>query len=146
MLSLLLIALSANETSDVLFKDRTADFNLQIAGDGACWVDINNDGWVDLCANGVWRNEKGKGFTKIADIAQAVAADFDNDGFADLFSWSQRKLFHNEQGKGFTEFTLPELPMSVSRGACWGDFNGDGFVDLYVGGYESWDPPITYPA
>jgi len=26
-----------------------------------------------------------------------------------------------------------------------GDFNGDGFVDLYIGGYEDWDAGITYP-
>jgi hypothetical protein len=75
-----------------------------------------------------------------------VAADFDNDGFLDLFSWSQLKLFHNDGGKGFTAWALPELPKTVSRGACWGDFNGDGFVDLYVGGYEDWNADITYPS
>ena len=26
-----------------------------------------------------------------------------------------------------------------------GDFNGDGFVDLYVGGYEDWGKGITWP-
>src|SRR5262249_10562614 len=34
----------------------------------------------------------------------------------------------------------------VSRGACWGDFNGDGFVDLYLGGFEDWEADITYPS
>ncbi len=129
------------------FKDRTADFGLQIAGDGACWVDVDNDGWSDLCAGGnVWKNEKGKGFTKLASLGACVAADFDNDGFTDFFSWSQMKLFRNEKGQAFTPFALPELPATISRGACWGDFNGDGFVDIYIGGYEDWEKQITYPS
>jgi hypothetical protein len=48
-------------------------------------------------------------------------------------------------GKSFKEFSLPKLPPCVSRGACWGDFNGDGFVDLFIGGYENWGKGITYP-
>jgi ASPIC and UnbV./FG-GAP repeat. len=130
-----------------LFEDRTAALGLTLGTADACWVDVDNDGWPDLCAGGaVWRNEKGKRFTRLAEIGGAVtAADFDNDGFVDLFSATQRKLYRNERGKGFSEFPLPELPKSVSRAACWGDFNGDGFVDLYVGGYEDWNAGITYP-
>jgi hypothetical protein len=41
---------------------------------------------------------------------------------------------------------MPALPKCVSRGASWGDLNGDGFVDLYVGGFEDWDAGITYPS
>lgn len=129
------------------FTDRTAEMGLSIGADQACWVDVDNDGWVDLCASGtLWKNDKGKSFTKMFDPGLVVAADFDNDGYPDLFSWSQMKLFHNDAGKGFTEVKLPEMAPTVSRGACWGDFDGDGFVDLYVGGYEDWDKNITYPS
>ncbi|MFN0198959.1 MAG: CRTAC1 family protein, partial [Planctomycetaceae bacterium] len=76
---------------------------------------------------------------------EVVAADFDNDGFVDLFSWSTVQLFRNHEGTKFDTVPLPEHPKCVSRGACWGDFNGDGFVDLYIGGYEDWDAGITYP-
>ena len=94
----------------------------------------------------VWLNEAGRKFTKLKDgIGCAVAADFDNDGFVDLFSWSSLSLYKNNAGRGFTAVELPALPKCVSRGACWGDFNGDGFVDLYVGGFEDWDADITYP-
>jgi hypothetical protein len=40
---------------------------------------------------------------------------------------------------------MPDHPATSSRGACWGDFNNDGFVDLYIGGFEDWDRQITYP-
>jgi enediyne biosynthesis protein E4 len=137
----------ATPASTVSFKDGTAELGLALSGDGACWADFNNDGWVDLCAGGVvWRNNGGKSFTRMAETGAAVAADFDNDGFVDLFSWSRLKLYRNLGGTNFVEFKLPALPACVSRGACWGDFNGDGFVDLYIGGYEDWDKNITYPS
>ena len=131
---------------ELVFQDRTAERSLEMGGGPACWADFDNDGWTDLCTSGaVWKNNAGKSFTKIADAGAAVAADFDNDGFIDLFSRSPLRLYRNNAGQGFTEVPLPELPPCVSLGACWGDFNGDSFVDLYVGGYEDWNAGITYP-
>ncbi len=131
-----------------LFRDVAPDLKLALANDEACFVDVDQDGWTDLIAGGiVWHNDQGKSFTKLADgIGAVVAADYDNDGFPDLFSWSQMKIYHNEGGKKFTEVPLPILPPMNSRGACWGDFDNDGFVDLYVGGFEDWDKQITYPS
>lgn len=130
-----------------VFADRTAELGLDLVNSAACWADLDNDGWPELCAGGVvWKNEVGRRFTKIGDnLGSVVAADFDNDGYVDLFSWSSLRLYRNEEGVRFTPAPLPELPPCVSRGACWGDFNNDGFVDLYVGGYEDWDRDITYP-
>ncbi|MCY2938670.1 MAG: CRTAC1 family protein [Planctomycetota bacterium] len=130
------------------FKSRSSESGLKIANSQACWVDVDNDGWADLCAGGeVWRNNAGKNFSRLAEgLGEVVAADFDNDGFVDLFSWSALRLYRNIAGKRFEPVTLPKLPRCVSRGACWGDFNGDGFADLYVGGYEDWDAGITFPS
>jgi hypothetical protein len=121
------------------FRDRTAELGLKLAESHACWADVDNDGWSDLCAGGtVWRNEKGQKFSKLAEgVGEVVAADFDNDGFVDLFSFSALRVFRNKEGKAFEGVEMPELPRTQSLGACWGDFNGDGFADLYVGGYES---------
>ncbi len=141
--------LSAGAAADgVVFQDQTAELGLQgMANAAACWVDVDNDGCPDLCeAGGIWKNNWGLGFTKLAPgLGCVVAADFDNDGWVDLFSWYSLKVYRNEGGKAFTEVALPELPKCASRGACWGDFDSDGWVDLYVGGYEDWNAGITYP-
>src|SRR5262245_10572191 len=81
-------ALAGRAPAETVFQDRSAELGLQLATDSACWADFNGDGWVDLCASGgVWRNDSGTGFTRIADVGPSVAADFDNDGYVDLFSW-----------------------------------------------------------
>lgn len=143
----LLIVSAAMAQEAVCFRDRTADLCPGLANSAACWVDLDGDGYVDMCTGGVaWRNDAGQGFTKLAEgFGHVVAADFDNDGFPDLFSWSQLKLYRNAAGRGFEPVALPELPPCVSRGACWGDFDNDGFVDLYIGGYEDWNKGLTYP-
>jgi len=130
------------------FLDVTAAYGLGPTNDNACWIDLNNGGWTDLVAGGtVWINEKGKKFVRLQDgVGSCVAGDFDNDGYADLFSYSQQKLYRNVHGQKFEPFSLPSLPATSSRGACWGDFNNDGFIDLYVGGFEDWDRQITYPS
>jgi hypothetical protein len=55
-------------------------------------------------------------------------------------------LFRNVDGKEFKDAGAmpPKSPIEVSQGATWGDFNGDGHLDLYVGGYEVW-PAKEYP-
>lgn len=136
---------SANLAS-LRFRDVT---DAQIPGlenTNACWADVNGDGWPDLCANELWINHPQVGFRRSEQaFGSVVAADCDNDGDVDLFSMSQQRLWINQGASQFTEATLPALPRSVSRGAAWGDFNHDGFVDLYVGGYEDWDAGLTFP-
>ncbi|GIS59624.1 MAG: hypothetical protein CM1200mP2_18490 [Planctomycetaceae bacterium] len=75
---------------------------------------------------------EGQDIQAVAGVPTSVAADFDNDGLVDLFSWSARKLYHNDGEMKFTAVKLPELPRRVP-GACWGDFNGDGLSNLHRG-------------
>lgn len=144
---------TASKTSDATtagiansYKDIAPTLGLKLANDQACFVDIDNDHFTDIICGGViWRNERGKTFTNVGSASNVVAADFDNDGNVDLFSWSQRRLMRNAGNGKFVDVPLPALPDSVSRGACWTDFNNDSFVDLVIGGYEDWDRGITYP-
>src|SRR5262249_13377340 len=68
----------------------------------------------------------------------AVWADYDNDGWLDLFVGGERtpsRLYRN-RGDGTFEEVGAKAGVVRKRvfckGANWGDFNGDGYPDLYV--------------
>ncbi|MFK8037461.1 MAG: FG-GAP-like repeat-containing protein [Crocinitomicaceae bacterium] len=70
--------------------------------------------------------------------------DYDNDGFDDLFVPSKslnetNTLYHNNQDGTFTEVTsgpiVTDLGASVS--GTWGDYDNDGFLDLFVANNEN---------
>lgn len=128
------------------FIDGTEAAGLPGGGSAACWYDLNNDGLPELIAGGtIWKNDGDGTFTQwAAGFGNVVAADFDNDSDGDLFSWSDQKLFRNDDST-FVPVQLPELPRTACQSACWADLNNDGFVDLYVVGYEDWDAGLTFP-
>jgi hypothetical protein len=117
------------------------------SGDGtAAFVDFDGDGWVDLYAGGaLFRNEEGTRFVKVANDSavpaggSAIWGDFDNDGLPDLFNFSGTGSLHKNLGDGsFRDWPFPDLVTVNSRGAVGADLDNDGWLDLYVGGYEIW--------
>jgi cytochrome c peroxidase len=124
---------------------------------GQAWGDYDNDGWVDLYVtdpagpNTLYRNH-GDGTFTVAALAEQVAlpqaysqgaifADYDNDGWKDLFvaNWGQNTLFRNDQGRAFTDVTAAAGlagDSANSKTASWGDFDGDGWLDLYVANWS----------
>jgi len=122
------------------FTDVTAEVGLE-GGSKASWADYDDDGWVDVSIGTLFHNESGKRFVRAGEYG-GIWGDCDNDGDLDLLGTGVR--LNNGDGT-FSDRIGLSLPMEVSRSACCGDLDGDGFLDLYVGGYEIWAQVAAYP-
>jgi len=80
------------------------------------------------------------GLRKVGMVTSALWTDVDGDGWPDLLltlEWGNVKYFHNNQGKGFEDWT--EKAGFAAAGTGWwtsiaaADFNGDGRPDYVVG-------------
>jgi enediyne biosynthesis protein E4 len=111
--------------------------------------------------NHLYRNNGNGTFTDVTDRAgvaanlygmAAIAADFDNDGFVDLFVTSYgRAILYRNKGDGTFEDVSAKAGIAVdgwSISSTWLDFDRDGCVDLFVGRYVQFDPKYRafYPA
>ncbi len=114
-------------------------------GIGQAWGDWDNDGWVDLFLAGgqspsmLYRNDGDGTFSvprQAADVALADAwtggavwADYDNDGWRDLYvlTHGANVLFRNEGGARFRDVTAAAGVGDAGKGAtaAWGDYDGD---------------------
>ena len=80
-----------------------------------------------------------------------AAADFDNDGYEDVFihqvydlDYAKALLFHNEGGKSFRDVAEQEgISLIDSYCGAWADIDGDGWVDLIAGGRPAKGQPGT---
>jgi enediyne biosynthesis protein E4 len=140
--------------SDAVFTQTLGDWR------SVNWIDYNNDGWLDLfisqgprggANNKLYKNNKNGTFTAIAndpivsDNAPSDGAtwgDMDNDGDIDCFvvNWyGISNLFYLNNGNGsFTQTTTGNFVTDggYSETASWGDYDNDGFLDLYVANSE----------
>src|SRR5690606_38902956 len=90
------------------------------------------------------------GVPHLSAAAGVCAADYDDDGDLDLFlsCWLQPDcLLRNDGGFRFTDVTaaMGLGDDGAGQGACWGDYNNDGWLDLYVcnrTGSNFPDPPF----
>lgn len=76
-----------------------------------------------------------------------AAADYDNDGFQDLFiAHANRNALYRNNGQGaFSDVTAEsgleaKPPDLLSVGAAWFDYDNDGLLDLVVANYTTWRP------
>ncbi|HBY61400.1 MAG TPA: CRTAC1 family protein [Solibacterales bacterium] len=106
--------------------------------------------------NRLYRNKDGATFEDITDRAgvrgegysmAAATADFDNDGFADLFvaGVNRNILYRNKGGCVFEDVTekaglAAPAPQPWAVAAAWFDYNLDGRLDLFLVHYTKWDP------
>ncbi len=144
----------------------------QVASMGASVsiVDYDRDGWPDIYVtnsregskNALYHNLHDGTFKDVAEemgIADvnkpgtgvsmsAVWGDYDNDGYEDLLliKWGRPELYHNDGGHGFTRVTeQASLPPWVNANtALWFDYDGDGRLDFFIGGYYSEDVDLWH--
>lgn len=123
-------------------------------GTGAAWLDYNNDGHLDayitmrLSPNRLYHNNGDGTFTDRAealgltdaagDGAGVAVGDFNNDGWEDLYLANGKgdRLLQNMSGTHFADITaragFDTTDESRGTSAAWGDYDQDGWLDLYV--------------
>jgi hypothetical protein len=137
-------------------------------GPGCAFIDYDNDGYPDiLLVNGedwpahphagpttpkLYHNNHDGTFTDVTRKAGlavpmfglgVAVADYDNDGFDDIFitALGQSHLFHNNGNGTFTDVTKSAGmwgPNEFSTSAAWVDYDRDGKLDLVVANYVQW--------
>ena len=144
----------------LMTMDEFANIHLiKMNGSGAAWIDYDQDGDWDLylvncqgdasVTNVLYENIGNGKFIKVnrsgaEDDGEGMAvssADYNNDGFPDLFitNYGNFKLYKNNKNKTFSDVTQEafygEIKDKWYGGSSWGDYDNDGDLDLYVTGY-----------
>ncbi|HZV70335.1 MAG TPA: CRTAC1 family protein [Saprospiraceae bacterium] len=155
---------------DGSFEDMTVQAKLKgvTGGLNLRHADYNNDGYADvLILRGAWLRDQGRipnsllrnnGDGTFTDVTigagmyskrptqNAVWADFDRDGWLDLFIGNESipeagtafnfpsELYHNQRDGTFKEISK-EAGLNINsfvKGSTGGDINNDGLEDLYI--------------
>jgi hypothetical protein len=147
---------------DGTFEDRSKEAGVteQLGGLVCYQTDYNNDGRLNvLIPRGAWlpcairpsllRNDGGGKFTDVTkevgmlepvNSNTACWADYDNDGWLDVFVGCERQpnlLYHNRGDGTFEEASTraglrEDSQLQFCKGTTWVDFDNDDFPDLFL--------------
>jgi len=146
--------------------DNSKRFIVETTGSGAAFFDYDNDGLPDIFLvsgdgglSRLYHNDGNGHFTDVTakmglGAAQGwgqgvCAADYDNDGYTDLFVtyWGQNHLYRNIRGTRFEDVTeragLRQDRVRYNTGCAFLDYDNDGHADLFVANYLKFDPATT---
>ncbi len=149
------------------FKEMAAAAGVAGEGDsnGACWIDFNNDGWLDLHVingnhqpNQLYQNLGGESFRDVAletgieeHDGSAYWADFNHDGWLDVLVADEQlaRLYKNNGDGKFTDISATagiNFPRNAPLNANWIDFDNDGALDLFfLSAVDLYNPrPMLY--
>src|SRR5207248_1309966 len=101
--------------------------------------------------NRLYHNERGRFFRDMTEVSGAgdtgwalavASADYDRDGYPDIAvanDFGRKCLFHNNGDGTFTDAAKQAgvLDFSGGMGVTFGDFDGDGYPDLYTSNINS---------
>ncbi len=168
LFTLIILSLAAtNIVSQTFTKTNSGDIaNDDGYGRGAGWGDLNNDGYLDLFVVNhagkefLYLNDQNSGFEKILTgyivntllvSLSSTIGDYDNDGDLDIFiahghmNPDPNNSFYSNNGDGTfikidTGVVVEDGGYSIS--CSWGDYNNDGYLDLFVSNGANF-PPFT---
>ena len=139
----------------------------ETCGGGGLFFDFDNDGWMDIylvnsgpsdfytpktpIRNALYHNNGDGTFTDVTEKAGvgcgqmgnfgmgAAAADFDGDGWQDLYvtNYGANVLFHNNGNGTFTNVTDKAGVAAPNWSTCatWFDYDNDSKLDLFVSSF-----------
>lgn len=159
---------------NIRFRDVAIPLGLDTRGisGGVCLDDFDNDGNIDLFVSSYglrdqchyFKNNgdgtftdrtKEANLTGIVSGLNAIQADYDNDGDRDILllrgAWliggaHPNSLLRNNGDGTFTDVTIDAglLSFHPTQAADWADFDGDGWLDLYIAN-ETQNPQRPHP-
>src|SRR5437667_11550769 len=141
---------------------------VETTGCGCAFIDYDNDGWMDIfilsgtriesdppgTTNRLYKNNRDGTFSDVTeksglrDVGWAsgvCVADYNNDGFEDLFCtyFGQNRLYRNNGDGTFTNVTkqagLWTEATRYGAGCTFLDYNRDGHLDLFVSNHVQFD-------
>ncbi|MTE25347.1 FG-GAP-like repeat-containing protein [Winogradskyella ouciana] len=168
--SLILFFVLSDAIAQISFENQATEIGINVTcgntlyGSGITFYDYDNDGWDDITiasAEGdpirFLKNINGNFVEQTLNIdsnnwknKQVNWVDIDNDGDNDLFVTSDNssnKLYENLGNMIMEDITLSSGMLTdvlVTYGASWGDYNKDGFLDVFLSNRSTSIPNVLY--